>query len=682
MRSLNLRPFVAVLLGIAIATDALATQESIDEIRVTATRRAVNAFDVSAGLTLIDGETVRSRKLVTDALANTVGVFLQQTTPGQGAAIIRGQRGSSVLHLVDGLRLNNTIFRSAPTQYLSLVPAGAIERIEVVRGTPASLYGSDAVGGVVQLVTRVPRFDSDAVEHRGAARVGFESAELGRIVRATVDAGTKRLATSLSAEYLRSGNRRTGSGERIAPSGFTSKALRWALAATPSASRSWLVDLHFAEQPRTPRIDELVPGFSQSEPSSSEFLFAPNRRSYLRTAYRHENGPLGFDWHINFGWQRIDDDRISRDFAATERTLEQNRSDLFGLVASAGGSIGDGSWIAGLESYVDVVTSHRAIQDIVDGGVRETTPRFPDGAEVRRHALFGNVERPVTERQRLNGGLRVSHERVSLPTTAVSDGASVRVTDLSGDIGWLMNLSDHWQIAANAGFGFRAPNVFDLGTLGNRPGNRFNIPNTDLDSERVVQTDLGLRYRSDRIRIEAMLFSMRYDDRITSVATGATSPDGRTIVQSVNAAKSRVHGIETGALFELGNALELEALLNYSRGNQTFVGQSDEPADRMPPLNGSITVRYEANPDVGFDAWLRYAARQDRLSARDIGDVRIDPAGTAGWGILGLRVRWHRDDSWHVMAGIDNLLDKPYRNHGSGLDATGRNLFVNLQRRW
>lgn len=89
---------------------------SIDEIQVTATRRPLEASRVSSALTVIDGADVVNEKLATDALASAAGVYLQQTTVGQGAAIIRGLKGSEILHLVDGLRLNNTIFRNAPTQ--------------------------------------------------------------------------------------------------------------------------------------------------------------------------------------------------------------------------------------------------------------------------------------------------------------------------------------------------------------------------------------------------------------------------------------------------------------------------------------------------------------------------------------------------------------------------------------
>ena len=191
-----------------------------------ATRRTVSTAEISSGLTLVDGEFVRRQKLVTDALDANVGVFLQQTTPGQGAAIIRGLKGSSILHLVDGMRLNNAIFRSAPTQYFALVPTSAVERVELLRGTPTSLYGSDAVGGVVQLVTRVPEFDSTETGMQGEVFAAYDSAELGKTLRGILDAGTRRIMTSVSAEYMTTGDRRTGSGDRIGPSAYESKSGR------------------------------------------------------------------------------------------------------------------------------------------------------------------------------------------------------------------------------------------------------------------------------------------------------------------------------------------------------------------------------------------------------------------------------------------------------------------------
>ena len=673
---------VPALLGILVCGDVLAEQERFDEILVTATRRTVSIAEVSSGLTLVDGESVRDRKLVTDALDVEVGAYLQQTTPGQGAAIIRGLKGSAILHLVDGMRLNNAIFRSAPTQYLALVPTSAVERIEVLRGTPASLYGGDAVGGVVHLVTRRPGFDSTETAHRGEVYAAYDTAELGRMLSGTIDVGNRRIATTISADFLETGDRRTGSGDRVGPSGYESRALRWALAGTLDENRSWLFDAHYLEQPDTPRVAELVPGFGQSEPSSSEFSFKPNRRVFVHGKYGHEDGLFDLDWNFDLAWQRIDDDRVSRDFEATERRYESNRSDLFGLVVSGSRVTDSGSWVAGVEAYLDEVSSRRSEENLLDGEVSILTPRFPDGSEIERIALFGNTERYVSPRNLLSGGLRVSHEDVSLPATPLSTAASVKVTDMSGDIGWIFNANEDWQFVANAGFGFRAPNVFDLGTLGDRPGNRFNIPNPDLDSERVVQFDAGVRHAGARSRFELMLYALDYNDRITSVLTGEFTPEGRDIVQSVNAADSTIRGFEGGASFELGDAFSLNAVLNYTWSEQRIAGSPAEPGDRIPPLSGRLELSFDAGGDVRVDAWLRYAGEQDRLSARDVGDTRIDPNGTSGWGVLGARSTWDASGGWQFALGIDNLFDKRYRVHGSGLDAPGRNLMISARKTW
>jgi outer membrane receptor protein involved in Fe transport len=676
------RTLILVLLGTLTFADVLAEQERLDEILVTATRRTVSIAEVSSGLTLVDGASARERKLVTDALDTEIGVYLQQTTPGQGAPIIRGLKGSSILHLVDGMRLNNAIFRSAPTQYFALVPTGAVERIEVLRGTPASLYGSDAVGGVVQLVTRVPRFESGEIEYRGEIYGAYDTAELGRLLSGTIDAGNERIATTFSADLLETGDRRTGSGERIGPSGYESRAARWALAGRPDEKRSWLFDVHYLEQPETPRVDELVPGFGQTEPSSSEFFFKPNRRVFVHGRYGHEDGMFGLDWNVDLAWQRIDDDRTSRDFESTDRRFESNRSDLYGLVVSGSRVTDSGSWVAGAEAYRDEVSSRRSEESLDDGQVTVLTPRFPDGSEIERFALFGNTERYVSARNILSGGLRISREDVSLPATPVSAAASIVVSDTSGDIGWIFNASENWQIVANAGFGFRAPNVFDLGTLGNRPGNRFNIPNPELGSERVVQLDAGVRYSDDRARFELMVYTLDYSDRITSVLTGDVTPEGRDIVQSVNAADSTIRGFEGGAEFFVSDTISLEAVLNYTWSEQRVPGSPTEPGDRIPPLSGRLNVSYDGGGDIRLDAWLRFAGEQDRLSARDTGDSRIDPNGTSGWGILGARGTWDANGDWQFTLGIDNVFDKRYRVHGSGLDAAGRNLMVSVRKTW
>lgn len=668
-----------ILLALAVLTvipgAPPAADDLLDEITVLATRRPVGVDQVSASVATLDGDEIVAKKLATDALQDMIGVNLQQTTPGQGAAIIRGLKGSAVLHLVDGIRLNNAMFRTAPTPWFALVPMSSVERLEVVRGTPASLYGSEAVGGVVQSVSRLPEFDSDQTAYAGDVITSFDSAELLKSVRATLDFGTRRLSSSLSAEYLHTGDRRVGGGERVGPSGYISKALRAVVRGRPDDDRSWYVDLHLLEQPETPRVDELVAGFGQTEPASSEFLFAPNQRLFAH-AQHQQLSASGIDWKIDAAWQRIVDDRVTRNFEADERRFEDNRSDLYGLTVNASAGKNALNWIVGADVYHDEVSSERFTQNLTDGSRATLAPRFPDGSTILQAGLFGNVQWQVSDRHSLSSGLRYSNANIDLP-----DGSSIDPSRFSGDLGWLFDATDTVQLVANIGVGFRAPNIADLGTLGSRPGNRFNIPNTSLDAENVTHGDIGIRHRSERWQVEVSLFALKYSDRIVSVSTGDVTPEGRDIVQSVNAASSEIYGAEAGMTVILTDRLSASAMLNYARGDQR-VSDVEEPADRVPPLNGQVVMRFGLNERWQFESWLRAADDQDRLSARDIDDARINPNGTAGWASIGTSATWSNDNGWQVTLSADNLTDKEYRTHGSGIDAPGRNFTATFRRHW
>ena len=676
LRAPGRMPLGAVLLAAGAAADNSAL---LDEVVVTASRRPAVVSDLALPVSVIDEAAVRRRALVVDAIDNAVGAYVQQTTPGQGAAIIRGQRGSSILHMIDGMRINNAIFRSAPTQYLALLPVTAVSRVEVVRGTPASLYGNDAIGGVVQVVTRRPAFASRHTALRGDIRADFDSADESRRFAATLDAGNSSWQGSFSGHVYRGGDRRTGGGARLKPSGYRAHAARAFFASEIEDYLTWSVDAQLYQQPHTPRIDELVPGFGVSQPASSEFAFAPNERRYVNITRRRSDGLYGLDWQLSLAWQRIDDDRITRGFGATTRRRERNRSDLYGLLVTAAGAAERADWLAGIEVYVDRVSSMRHREDLRTGSVVPVAARFPHGADQRQFAAFVQATRRLKPGTSLTAGLRAGSARVGLPASDAAPATAVRTTDIAGDLGFLADLGRGWQWLANVGFGFRAPNVFDLGTFGNRPGNRFNVPNASLDSERAVQIDAGLRYRGERLAFEFVTYALDYRDRIVSIGTGETTSGGRDIVRSVNAAEAETLGIEFGAELALGAALRLKTAVTLTRGSKR-VADTREPADRVPPLGGYLALHWSGDERFAASVWLRGTAGQERLSARDRRDPRIDPNGTPGWGQLGGRVDYRGPGNWRFSLTADNLTDKRYRVHGSGIDAPGRRVALTIRR--
>jgi outer membrane receptor protein involved in Fe transport len=580
------------------------------------------------------------------------------------------------------MRLNNAIFRNAPTQYLSLVAPGSIERLEIVRGSPTSLYGSDAVGGVIQVISRLPQFDSDRVESSRELFAALDSAELARSLRASVDIGNREVAGLFSVAWQESGDRRIGGGERIKPSDFESYSARAALVVNPAEDRSWVYDLQFTRQPATPRVDELVPGYGETEPASAEFFFEPNDRLFAHARHTRDDAWWGADWTVDVGWQRIVDDRRNRDFGSTERRFENNRSDLLGLSINATRTLGDASWVFGSEFYHDRVSSSRRQLDLATGTSEALQARFPDGSTVQQAAVFANVSQPVAERHTVSGGVRFSAVDIDVASTASYPAASIGIRDFSADLSWLYDLNDSTQLVANLGNGFRAPNIFDLGTLGERPGNRFNIPNTALKSEHVTQFDIALRKNLAAWSAEFVVFKLDYTDKIDSALTGDQTPDGRDIVQSRNFGRAGNYGFEAGLRWHPAGRLAAEVVVNHTRGEQREDNGTTTDGDRIPPLNGRVSLDWTFNAAWSLSSSLIFADQQMRLSPRDVSDIRINPNGTPGWATANLAVNWRPSIRWSVDAGIENLLDKRYRVHGSGIDAPGLNAYVSARANW
>lgn len=610
-----------------------------------------------------------------DLLRGVPGVFAQQTTPGQGIPIVRGLKGSQVLHLVDGFRINNAFFRNAPNQYPALVPVAALASVELDRGPVATLYGSDAMGGVVNFQTREPAFQR-AFGLGGS--LGWLSSN--QSLRATLLAagGSEANAFDAGLSLADVDDRRIGGGSRVSPSAYEARSA-FLKTRHRFEGGEWGVTAQLLEQPSTPRTDELVPGFGQTQPSASEFFFEPNRRDFLKLDLdRDLKSGFAQSLSLQLGWQRILDDRRIRDRGASLRTLEENASELFGASLLLRRDFGPRAELRyGLDLSTDEVSSSRRAVPVSGGEAVAVAARFPDGSRMDSLGLFADYSWLATPDTRWELGLRYSRFRVDVAGTPTGgEAATLRPDDLSARIGLRHDLTPALSLSANMGQGFRAPNIFDLSALGPRPGNRFNVANTDLEPERILSSDIGLLLRRERSTLAASLFYAEYRDQIVSQPTGEVTESGRQIVRSENLGQATLYGAEASASHLFPTGITLDASVSWTWGEARRQGQS-EAADRIPPLNGQLSL------GAPLGAWTLegialFAAQQDRLSSRDLRDSRINPEGTAGWGVLNLRLRREMQNGLALMLGVDNVLDRRYREHGSGLDAPGRGLALQL----
>jgi outer membrane receptor protein involved in Fe transport len=296
---------------------------------------------------------------------------------------------------------------------------------------------------------------------------------------------------------------------------------------------------------------------------------------------------------------------------------------------------------------------------------------------MRQSGVFAVDDWSFNDRLDVIAGLRWSSIETRLPPSGASAGTSVDGDDWSGNLSVAYAVRDDVRLVANLGRGFRAPNVFDLGTFGDRPGNRFNIPNPDLKSETVTTLDAGVKLGSARLQGELIGYVSRYSDKITAVLTGDVTDSGRLVVQNRNASSLELVGIEAGLRGRLRDDFSWYATATWTRGNETVEG-TETPADRIPPIFGAAGLAWDARDDLSLEAYLMYAGSQDRYSPRDEIDPRIEPGGTPGWVTWNLRGAWRVSDAFSASVRLANLGDRRYREFGSGVDAPGFDCLVTL----
>ena len=651
----------------------------METVVVTATRMEESMLEVAEAVSVVGEDDIA--RLAPDMLAEMMrgvpGAFFQQTTPGQGIPIIRGLKGSQVLHLVDGMRLNNAFFRNAPNQYLGLVDAYATGQVEIVRGSAPSLYGADAMGGVVQVLSREPAFDGVQWQADGRVYGSYDSVDSGLVGRAEAAAGREGSVISGGVTWQDRGDRDTGGGETVRPSGYEVRAadLKWRRQLGEDSEL--MLSAQYLEQPKSPRVDELVAGFGQDNPSSEQYFFMPNRREFLHARYRLESAAPWFSrFEAHLARQVITDDRLTQDWGATVVTEEASDSTLDGLTFqfnSPWGANGN-ELVWGFEFYRDRVDSRRERTDTATGVSGPARGRYPDGSSMDSLAAYAS-NRWQWDRFTLDAGLRYSAFDIRLPATAEVEAVKLTPSDFTGDVHLAWEINPGLRLLANVGRGFRPPNIFDLGTLGSRPGNRFNVPNPNLQPESLWSYDLGVKHSGEHWEVEVFAWYADYRDKISSRFTGEVTNEGRLVVQSDNLNEATLYGLESGLRFVANDRLEFYAVINYTRGEESDNGLT-VPADRIPPLNGRLGLVWQPRENLRLEPYLDFADAQDRLSPRDTGDPRIDPNGTPAYGTLNLLLTWQATDRLTTGLRLENLGDKRYREHGSGIDAPGRNLGV------
>lgn len=679
--------------------------EELPEMVITATRMEEDPFSLPYSISTVNSLDLDRTmpRTAPEALREVPSVMLQKTAHGQGSPYLRGFTGFRTLMLVDGIRLNNSTFRDGPNQYWGTIDALSLDRIEVLRGPASVMYGSDAIGGTANAISK-SRPDRGAgagggFDWDGRALYRFSSAEESHVGRPEFSAGyADRLGVHLGASIKEFGNLHGGRDVGWQPmTGYG----EWDIDAKVDYDLTAHARLVYGHQ--TVRMDDAwrthstiygVPWSGTTTGSDLQRLFDQGRD--LDFLQYHATELEGFVEEIHLSvsrhYQGELEDRVRANQTRQVQTVDVQ---TLGLSAQLQSPTPVGRWVYGAEYYRDWVDSSYRGYDAagelttirVQGPVADDATYDLVGVYVEDHLPLAGERLTLTIGGRFTYA-QVDANQIRDPVTGGTFALSDSWDNVVGNARLVGKLDEAGRavLFVGASQGFRAPNLSDLTRWDADWGQE--IPTPGVEPEAFLSLEAGGRWRTDYFQVEAAYFHTFCDDLIVRVPTGEMD-DGVPIVAKENSGEGYVHGVELTGSVKPHRDWTLWSNFTWMRGEldtPLVVGGPTvtEPFSRLMPTTVNTGLRWRhPKGRVWAEIAATFAEKQDRLAANDKLDTqRIPPGGTPGYDIYHLRAGWSPCRNAAVTAAIENFTDEDYRIHGSGLNEPGRSFILTAELRF
>ena len=693
------------------ATEPHALPETI----VTATRTARSVKELPNSAAVVSGERLRNELMapnMPEALREQPGVMLQKTGVGWTSPYIRGFTGFRTLLLVDGIRFNNSTFRDGPNQYWSLVDPWSLERLELVKGPGAVMYGSDAVGGTVNAITRSPQLGEGVEANSWERHVStlYSSADNSLVGRGEVSGNiNNRLGYQVGYTWKDFNDLRAGRGTGLqSHTGYDewNGDLKLDYLLTPNQK------LTFAHLQTTQddlwRTHRTIYGESWQGTAAGTDLRDSFDEAHQLTYLKYDAVDLGGvvdAIHAALSWQKQQEDetriKAKTDGAGkvitpyTYPTTEYQGYDVgtLGLNLALESPSPIGRWTYGVEYYRDSVSSYKRTYNRPAGTLKSVDIQGPvaDDAAYETTGIFAQDVMPLGERWELTLGGRYDYARadaarVKDPVSGLPVAMSDRWDSFTGQSRLMYSVDEerHWRLFGGVAQSFRAPNLSDMTRYDIARTNELETPSANLEAEHFLTYEMGVKADHARWSGELALFRTEIQNMIVRAPTGNTVGGLREVMKK-NAGRGYIQGVELGGEFRATTEWTLFANVTWLDGEvdgypTSAAVRQREPVSRLMPATVNGGARFEPlcwNKKFFLEASCTVAQKQDEMSAADRADLqRFPPDGTPGYELFNLRAGYQITPDIKIAAALENIFNRNYRIAGSGSNEPGRNLVL------
>ena len=735
-----MRRFFFVLLLVA-ATNLAAQQDSVaiegvslQEFVVSGNRwqQLAGTLPVKASRITFEEGNASNPQTAADLLGLTGEVFIQKSQYGGGSPMIRGFSANRLLYSVDGVRMNNAIFRSGNLQNVISLDPFATESTEVLFGPGSVNYGSDAIGGVMLFNTLRPRLSNGkGVSFFGSSTVRTATASGERSAHLHVGAGWRKIALLTSCTFSDYGDLEqglygpdkyimpyivvpeygpSGVNDRImpnsdrrkqTPSSYSQRNFMQKVLYAPCDDWTFEYAFHYSKTSEYARYDRHQ-RMRGGKPRYAEWDYGPQKWVMNHLTAAHSDGGLLYDkMRLDLALQRFEESRISRNFGSTDRETQSEKVDAWSANLDFMKNVHASALSYGVEWVQNNVHSTGVRSNVATDERSAMPSRYPS-ARWYSYGAYANWQWHINNSVNIATGVRYNHYIIKSDfstagyTVPFAPEQRSEAGSLSGNVGVNWHIGEGWLLRANYARGFRVPNVDDMGKLFDSADGCVTVPNPALKPEYADNVEVGAARNignyDNGLHIDVTAYCTWLDDAI--VRRDYTFNGSATM--EYGGGECRVQALQTAArayVFGVQGALQLRVMrnyyakgnVNYQRGREELDDGTTSPSRHAAPLFGRAAVGW----DNGMLCVEAYTAFQAECAAGDMPQEEkekteiyaLDAAGNAyspAWVTVNLRASYEFTEGLTVNTTLENIADRRYRPYSCGISAPGRNFTVSL----
>ena len=633
--------------------------EELDEVVLSVFKKKEKTTRIAEQIAVISQKDIQkiSPQTSADLLATVPGIKVQKSQFGGGSPVLRGMESNRVLLVVDGVRMNNAIYRKGHLQNSITVSPNLLDKTEVVFGPSSVIYGSDALGGVIHYYTKTPK-----LSNKNEIKSGFFSrySSVNNEITNTVSAELrfKKWASFTAVSHssfgdLKMGTKRshgfsnwgkvlnysqnneddyyTNSTVNSNPNlqrntGFNQTDVLQKIYAPLSASTDLKVNIQYSTSSNVPRFDKLME-LKNGNLKFAEWHYGPQKRFLFSTQFdiNPEKNWLQ-SGVITTAYQNIKESRIQRKFGSLERSYRKEAVDVFSINGDFNVSLAKKRNLGyGFEFSYNNVLSNSYGKTITTSGNAVTgfsndfavQSRYPDGgSSYTSTAFYVDYRQDITSKSTLNTGIRATHTLlnakwidqtfITLPTS----NFSVNNQSITATIGYVYKPNKNWQLNSVISSGFRSPNIDDIGKVREKSG-KLTVPNTNLGPEFAYNFEVGIQkyFNQRKFRVGLNAYYTILDQAIIRApyfypnGNNTITYDGDIydstqdeILANQNLGKAYITGFTASYLGKLNTNWSTSGSLTYTKGHTFHKGWTTSgPLSSIPPLFGRFGLNYIKN---------------------------------------------------------------------------------------